>query len=642
MKILKIALITIVCVLAIGLVGLFIFIKTFDVNRYLPQLTDSASKALGRPVKIQNGDVRLSWQGVSVGISGVSVADEAEFSQKPLLELSKADLALAFMPLVLHRQVHISTITVKEAKVNIVRLPDGRVNISALGSKPAAPPPPAQAAPPPASTATAPAAAQESASDSPLPDIYARDILIKDASVEFTDQNTQMPMHVLVAHLNVKGKHFSLTDPFPFELDAVVLSREHNVHAQGTVALDLKQGRVAFTNLNVVSDLANLDIAELAAASPALAKANLPEQWKGKLSAKIATLALGAAGLEDLKARVDVLDGMVKLKELASPLTGVRLSASADKNTIELQQITAHLKEGAIEMKGEVKDYVKSQVFSLQTSVQGIQVEDVLDPKNLPYRVKGMIKGNALLTGQGFGPDVLAKNLKGQGEFFADGTVIEGLNILKTVLGSVLGFIPGLAAQVEDMLSEKVKAKLDSDTTVLEKVHGKFSIEDALVFIDEGVVQSPVFELSAKGSLGFDMMTDMVLAVRLDPEVSTELLNGVEQMSVLSDESKRIKISGKLIGTLPQVKFVPDVQLKDVTKNVLIEEGSKQLQKVIEKNPEVGNILNSIFGAPNSSGPDTSSQTQQNAATEGQTSGEDASNDASKKAIGAILDSIFK
>lgn len=347
MKILKIILLSIVVLLFAGILGLFIFLKTVDVNRYLPQITQAASKALGCPLTIERADLDLSWTGIALNVRGISIFN----GPAPIVHIEKARGVLDIVPLLRQNRVH------------------GRIEA-----------------------------------------------------------------------------------------------------ASGAVTID-------------------------------------------------------AGTLEDFRA----------------------------------QRLNVH------------------------AVLSGLKVEEIFVFEQMPVKVKGKAGGDITLSGTGFEPKALMKSLKGQGQMALSDAVIEHLDILKTMLGSTLGA----------MLGAGITDELGGDSTALEKAEAKFSIADEVVSIDELLASAKTFDLNAKGTVGFDMKTDIAVAMLVSQDLSAQLGKKVKVIQQLYDENKRIKVSGQVTGAIPNVKFSPSQETRDAASNAIIEQGNKALEKVIEKNPALGQILNS-------------------------------------------------
>ena len=100
MKILKILLIVFVFLLVIGAVALFIFLKTFDINRYKPQILTVMNSALGRSMDFENLTLQFSLNSII-------------YQQKPEGFVPKFEVVGCFLEydgkiLLLHRQDHTS------------------------------------------------------------------------------------------------------------------------------------------------------------------------------------------------------------------------------------------------------------------------------------------------------------------------------------------------------------------------------------------------------------------------------------------------------------------------------------------------------------------------------------------------------
>ena len=183
--------------------------------------------------------------------------------------------------------------------------------------------------------------------------------------------------------------------------------------------------------------------------------------------------------------------------------------------------------------------------------------------------------------------------------FFADGR-LENFNILKTVLGRV-NIIPGLGEQIEGFLSDKMKAKLGGDDTVLDKAQVRFRVEGRQVFIDDASVQSKIFEARAQGIAAFDGTVGVDMAVSVEADLSAHLARSVPPLEGLLDAEKKIYVPGRVSGKAPDISYGPDMEYlgKKIVSGEGVKQITKQLGKVLEKNPEVkaiiSDVLNNIF-----------------------------------------------
>ncbi|MDO8675441.1 MAG: AsmA-like C-terminal region-containing protein [Candidatus Omnitrophota bacterium] len=179
--------------------------------------------------------------------------------------------------------------------------------------------------------------------------------------------------------------------------------------------------------------------------------------------------------------------------------------------------------------------------------------------------------------------------------FFTDGR-LENFNVLKAVLGRI-NVIPGLGEQIEGLLSETLREKLGGDTTALDRVRVKFTLRQGQILIDDAVVQSPLFEAGIKGTAGFDGNVSMDVSFYAAKDLSQEITRFITPLQGILDQDGRLYVPGKLIGQAPKVRYVPNAGY--LAKKIVTGEGikqiSQQLEKVLDKNPEVKEILNSVL-----------------------------------------------
>ena len=119
-----------------------------NANTFKPMLERYLTGALGRKVEI--GSIQLSVLTGSVSVDGFSVADDAAFSATPFLSAKRLSAGVSLMPLIFSKRLDVTSLTITDPRITLLRSPSGRWNYSSLG--PAAAP---HAAAAPASSASA-------------------------------------------------------------------------------------------------------------------------------------------------------------------------------------------------------------------------------------------------------------------------------------------------------------------------------------------------------------------------------------------------------------------------------------------------------------------------------------------------------
>lgn len=101
-----------------------------SINRYKGQITQLVSSSLGRPVRLSGVEFRLlPWPGFV--LSNLVVEGDPAFGAEPVLHADSVTASVRFLPLWRGR-LEISTISVDNASLNLVRMPGGKWNLDSL------------------------------------------------------------------------------------------------------------------------------------------------------------------------------------------------------------------------------------------------------------------------------------------------------------------------------------------------------------------------------------------------------------------------------------------------------------------------------------------------------------------------------
>ena len=134
MKIFRVVLISFAILITIVILAGAIFIATFDVNRFKPQIIAQASKVLNRNVDFSKANLTLRSSGVVLQISGLTVSDNPDFSKESFLTVKEFSLGFDILRYLFQKEIDISDITIDSPKVTIIRLKDGRINAQSIAA----------------------------------------------------------------------------------------------------------------------------------------------------------------------------------------------------------------------------------------------------------------------------------------------------------------------------------------------------------------------------------------------------------------------------------------------------------------------------------------------------------------------------
>ena len=197
-------------------IALAIFVATFDVDRYRPQVVQAIESAVGKPVRIEK--LALSFNGgVSLQVKG--------FAIEPMVQVESISAALRLMPL-LKRDLQIGSVIISRPTLSVERRPDGTINLMELI--------PAQ-------------------KGSPLSFLIGT-IRVEEGTVHLRDAMQPKPLEATLEHVEVMMRNVSLTQPLNVEARASL--------AGGTVAVGTTADHLLSLpkiNFHVALDKVNLE-----------------------------------------------------------------------------------------------------------------------------------------------------------------------------------------------------------------------------------------------------------------------------------------------------------------------------------------------------------------------------------------------
>jgi AsmA protein len=103
-----------------------------DVNRFKPTLETDLSTALGR--KVQIGNLELALLAGAVKVDNLSIADDPAFGAAPFLQAKQLAVGVALQPLIFSKKLEVSSFTITDPQVTLLRNPSGTWNFSNLGA----------------------------------------------------------------------------------------------------------------------------------------------------------------------------------------------------------------------------------------------------------------------------------------------------------------------------------------------------------------------------------------------------------------------------------------------------------------------------------------------------------------------------
>ncbi len=254
-----------IAIAAVAAIIVVLVVAPFFINAdtFRPRIQADLSSALGRQVTL--GHIGLSLLTGSLVADDISIADDPKFSTSPFLEAKKFHIGVELGPLIFHRSVQITNLTIDSPSISLIHSADGTWNFSSLGGA-ASQPRSQPGGPPPAFTVDKLKIANGSAVLSSLPaagnPLECTDVDLSAKQVSFT-QSFPIELSLKVAgggSLSLKGTAGPVaqndTSLTPF--DATLEIKHFNPVAAGAIQPSDGISMVADFNAHVASNSGNL------------------------------------------------------------------------------------------------------------------------------------------------------------------------------------------------------------------------------------------------------------------------------------------------------------------------------------------------------------------------------------------------
>lgn len=569
MKILKIALISVVLLIFIVLIGSLFFLKTFDVNRFKPQILIQAKTALGRDVDFKNAFLDISLtKGFVLKVNELRIGEDPAFQKGDFLNVRDVVLSVDVLSYIFKQNVLIPRIFVDTPVITIIRQKDGSLNVNSLGPK---------------TTKDEKKEAKGGEGDTSgmpaSPPLVISSLALNQGHVTYIDRSFEPELKLEISDISVQVDNISLTKFFSFVVEGVILSAKKNVRVEGKVFFDAKTGSVTVAELKGATDLSEFLLENIPEVFLNAKNATLPTQLKGLAEVKIENLTARSGTLSELKGGISVKDGFAEFKELASLVKDVRLDAKITQSEIILEDASLGLASGVVDATGAIKDYLKDQNFNLSVNAENLKMQELLKQEKAPVKIEGDVSARMKVAGQGFGPKALS-SLTGEGKIFIKKGKLKDMNVLKTVLDKI-SVIPKLSEKIKTNLKEEYREKLaQTDTTFLD-IELPVLIDKGAFVIPEAVLGSEEFLFSGRVEVGFDGAFSCEGSFLIVEELSSVLVAGVPEFKYLLNENGEIYIPLKILSSAGEINFVVDAAY--IGKKLIVNQAKMQLIKVIDK-----------------------------------------------------------
>ena len=521
MNVLKIVGIILFVLVLLVLIGGFIFLKTFDIKKFKPQITAAADKALGRHVDFNDIELKVSIkEGIKFHLTDLRVSENSEFAQKDFASIKEVSVGLDLMTFLNARQVSVPQILINAPEITIIRNAKGELNVQTIGA--------AQTANP---NGTGKSSENSAAA---LPAVFINSLSIQGARLNYIDQSVTPPFETSVSQLDLKIEHFSLSKPFDFAMQAAILSPNRNFKVDGHADLNLLAKEVRLSGVHIETDLGQFPLSEIQRL-PYVKGIPIPEVLQGQFDLTLKECVLSEKGLGALVLDSRLVDGKIYIKEAAPGIP------------VDLSKIQLDVKDFAFgrpfyfsfqtALMGDNQNVDVKGNVTYDMSSQGVQLNNVTFNTELSHWPLAKLKAELLPLKDAKLPDVLSGALqvlikdlavgpKGLGDFHLDVNLKDGSVSLKD------------AAPETSFAASKINLSLENLTL---KDPFKFSLQ--MAYLNE------LPDIDLRGIAAVDLPTQSVRLKDFNIGVDLGLLN-LEQLKSTMGSLKSVPFPESLGGKI--------------------------------------------------------------------------------------------
>ncbi|MGH7198183.1 MAG: AsmA family protein [Candidatus Omnitrophota bacterium] len=548
---------------ALAAAGIAIFVATFDVNRFRPDLVKVLETSLGSPVEI--GRIRLGWGGggITAHVNGISIFRSEKEKDKPAAYLDRASVTLQLLPL-LDKKIEIASILLKRPLINVFRDADGSVRVDGISPKAAEP-----GAAAPEKTAAAVS-------------FLIGQVKIEDAEIGYYDLTEAFPARIEIRDADLVIRNLSFSGTAEFQGAFSLFSAEQNIRFKGRVNLAGPSGPYSLEDFEIESDLSWLDLEKMAASAPKLKDAGLRDPLKGKLSVGIGKLKMDAGVIQGLSADVKLQGGVLSHESMTKPLEEVDLYAVLTEKDLQISSFSSKFAQGSLSASGHIDQYLeKSPKTKLQFKVDRVSLKELL-PAPKPGRPQVHGKFSVAFDGTGEGADwgSISRTINGSGKASLQDGVVLDLNILRLVVQH-LSKIPGVSDALNAQLPPQYQQKIANPHTFIPPIEFPVNIQNGVLFLQDLRIPLDGYEIYGTGQFGLDGTIRCKVHLVIDQQLSAILMQNAQQLSLIADPYGRLAIPVNITGNVQYLRVKPDMDY--VISRVVASKGQELLTQGLQK-----------------------------------------------------------
>ncbi len=562
MKIIKIFLIVLLVLILLTALGVFIFLKTFDMNRYKDQVTTTASAMLKRPVTIGDLDLNLSLpQGATLTVSDLNIKEGKQ--DRLSLSVDEIRFAINLMKFIRERELVVGEVTIKD--------PRGIIDLKAL-----------KAQQPDRSGSSAPKIDTSALKENPaaaLPVLLVKTFHVDNGNIVLLSDGEWLAADMTVSSMDLTINGFSLNEAFTIKFGCAMLGADEAVTMSSEARLNIQDRQIRLDDARISSPLGEFDLNRVTTVFPQVRSAGITS-LDGEISVLISQLIAGTEDIPVLTADIELRQGRLVSRRIPQPLDNVTVTAELANNIVTIENAALNTAGGSLNMEGQITDILTTKEFILSGVAQNIQMGDLIPDLPRDMRFHGPLNGDIQISGNLEDPADAIEALTGSGKVTVNDGRLENFNVLRFVL-SQIDAIPGLADKIVQDLPQKYQDVLTRNDTLFNEIAVTTQLTGRTAKLPDIRVESESFRLLSNGSITVDQTLTLNGTVVIPSDLTKQFVKAVPELVGLVNAQEQLEIPlAQYSGPMTAFRPMPDLQV--IAEQIIIKRGKDELRGLLK------------------------------------------------------------
>ena len=530
MKFLKKVCLGIFILLILIVISVIIALKTIDINQYKDKITQYASNQIGREIQVENISYNISFKkGLLIILQDFRVGNIEETVDYAVISEAVA-LNVDLLSFLLSREINVNKVKIKKATFKFVtKEDDAPVDIQHQGvikdqSKIKNIP-------------TIEDVLGQGAINQ-LYDTQIKEINLYNCKLIIQNQVDGNAEIINVDDIDLNIRNIKINQPINLILKAAIFSENQNVNVKSDIIIT--EDDYLLNDFRLDTNLGYLSLNRINEVFPLKQFIDISRKSSGMLNLRLKEVSISDT-LQKINGKLVVTDGQIKLNQIHQVLDNIDLNVQFNEDEISIEEFFLYLFNGRLANKGEIKNYLASPQFNIQTTFEDLSLAEMLEQYKLPIEFQGRVFGQSSQKGSGQAVDQLIDSLRGNVNVrIEDGKIVD-VNLLQLIMKK-LEFIPGVTDILDKKLSRHNKERLELKDTHFEKLSFNVKINKNDIIVDELIAQTEEFTFDLTAQFDKKLFGKIQSRLIVSKPLSIDMVASVPELKYLQNKEESIEI----------------------------------------------------------------------------------------------------